>query len=218
MANIVYTDNASARPKRNLKETPRPFQPPVIAKKPMSKPITSPKPIKLQVDLSNKSFMHSLITNIPEDVSVNVFYNGEFVSSRVFRWNTFNSGQKSEGGHPTVSGRRIGTTLEVPWIIKPVSQEVPTSFVSPTMSAAEVTWGKINQNLLVEADEWGRDGKFDMFRNPVGEYLECLSKLSIPKKAWPLSGSSPNIGVIDVSFSHAYFVARWHPFNAELFA
>ncbi|KAL5321621.1 hypothetical protein ACEPPN_009581 [Leptodophora sp. 'Broadleaf-Isolate-01'] len=189
--------NASARPKRNLKETPRPFQPPVIAKKPMSKPITSPKPIKLQVDLSNKSFMHSLITNIPEDVSVNVFYNGEFVSSRVFRWNTFNSGQKSEGGHPTVSGRRIGTTLEVPWIIKPVSQEVPTSFVSPTMSAAEVTWGKINQNLLVEADEWGRDGKFDMFRNPVGEYLECLSKLSIPKKAWPLSGSSPNIGVID---------------------
>ncbi|KAG4430001.1 hypothetical protein IFR05_014512 [Cadophora sp. M221] len=209
-AENIGARNTSSRPKRNVKETPRPFQPPVIAKKPMSKPITSPKPIKLQVDLSNKSFMHSLITNIPEDVSISVFYNGEFVSSRVFRWNTFNSGQKSEGGHPTVSGRRIGTNLEVPWIIKSMSQEAPTSFISPTMSTTEATWGKINQNLLVEADEWGRDGKFDMFRNPVGEYLEYLSKMSIPKKAWPLGGSDLNIGVIDViiglgrSINHPY--------------
>lgn len=130
------------------------------------------------------------------------------MSSRIFRWNTFNSGQKSEGGHPTVSGRRVGTTLEVPWIIMPISQDVPTSFALPNLSIAEATWGKINQNLLVEADEWGRDGKFDMFRNPVGEYLEYLSKMPIPKKTWPLGGGRPTIGVIDVSFSFTYPLAR----------
>lgn len=202
--NDICTGGTFSRPKRNFSKNLDEVHPspPVIVKKPMSKPITSPKPMKLQVDLSSKSFMHSLITNTPEDVCISVFYNGEFVSSRLFRWNTFNSGQKSEGGHPIVSGRRIGSTAELPWIIKPMSQDVPTTFVSPTLSAAEATWRKINHNLLVEANEWGREGKFGMFRNPVGEYLECLSKLPLPKKAWPLGGEGQSIGVIDVSFSH----------------
>ena len=69
------------------------------------------------------------------------------------------------------------------------------------MTAAEARWAKINQNLLREADEWGKDGKFDMFRNPLGEYLEALSKTSMPKKARPLGDGGLDIGVIDVSTS-----------------
>ncbi|KAL2071320.1 hypothetical protein VTL71DRAFT_12555 [Oculimacula yallundae] len=206
----VNPDNNYSRPTKNSNKPQSSFKPLGLGNKAMSKPITRPKPLKLQIDLSNKSFMPSLITNLPEDICFSVFYNGEFMYSKVFRWSTYNSGQKSESGHPTVSGRRIGTSVEVPWVIKPMSQNEPSSHVSPSVSTAETTWGKISQSLLAEADEWGREGKFDMFRNPVGEYLEYLSKLPIPKKASPLRAPGLNIGVMDViiglgrSINHPY--------------
>ena len=201
LANNPNTADPLSSTKKMPSQYRRLFAPPILVKKAIRKPITSPKALKLQIDLSKESFMHSIVTNNPEDICISVLYNGEFVYSRVFRWNTFNSGQKTEGGHPAISGRRVGTTVEVPWIINPMSQNAPADFVSHSMTAAEARWAKINQNLLREADEWGRDGKFDMFRNPLGEYLEALSKTSMPKKAWPLGDGGLNIGVIDVSTS-----------------
>lgn len=196
----AIADSADSASNTNTKTSKhrRLFNPPVTVKNGIQKPITSPKALKLQIDLSKESFIHSIVTNTPEDICISVFYNGEFVYSRVFRWNTFNSGQKAEGGHPAVSGRRVGTTVEVPFIINPMPHDVPTGSASHSMCAAEVRWAKINQKLLREADEWGRDGKFNMFRNPLGEYLEALSKTSVPKKAWHLGDSGLNIGVIDV--------------------
>ncbi|KAK0104057.1 hypothetical protein ONS96_005159 [Cadophora gregata f. sp. sojae] len=188
---VTKRNNKPSKPRRL-------FVPPILTKNAIRKPITSPKALKLQIDLSKESFMHSIVTKTPEDICISVFYNGEFVYSRVFRWNTFNSGQKTEGGHPSVSGRRVGNTLEVPWILNPMPHGVANDYESQSMATAEARFAKINQNLLNEADEWGRDGKFDMFRNPLGEYLEALSETSIPKKAWLLGDSGVNIGVIDV--------------------
>ena len=201
LANHPDTADPLSSSKKMPKKPRRLFAPPILVKQAIRKPITSPKALKLQVDLSKESFMQSIVTNNPEDICISVFYNGEFMYSRVFRWNTFNSGQKTEGGHPAVSGRRVGTTVEVPWIINPMSQKSSADFASHSMTAAEARWAKINQNLLREADEWGKDGKFDMFRNPLGEYLEALSKTSMPKKARPLGDGGLDIGVIDVSTS-----------------
>ncbi|CZS88087.1 uncharacterized protein RCO7_01056 [Rhynchosporium graminicola] len=206
----VGAASAPSRSTKNSNKIRSLMKPLISNNKAISKPITSPKPIKLQIDLSTRSFMPSLISNVPEDVCVSVFYNGEFTYSKIFRWSTFSSGQKAECGHPTISGRRIGTTIEIPWVIKPMPQNVKLSVIEKHLLTAGATWDKIGQSLLAEADKWGRDGKFDMFRNPVGEYLESLSKLPIPKRAWPLGAKGLSIGVVDViiglgrSINHPY--------------
>lgn len=167
------------------------------------KPITRAMPIKIQVDFTKRTYMPSLVTNVPEDVCVNVFYNGEFVYSKLSRAH-FARGETYEETHPNISGRRVASGLEVPFVVLPMDQVESRSItkgsnLSANAFSAVETWTKINQQLLVEADKWGRAGKFDMFRCPVGEYLEELSKVPLPKSARPINPGGANIGIIDVS-------------------
>lgn len=155
-------------------------------------------PIKVQVDFTPKSWMHCLVTNKPEDLSVNVFYNGEFVHSKLYRAGTWR-GPEAEETHPNISGRRVNTGLEVPFVVLPTRRGEQGSELPADASHAAARWNEINQNLLVEADQWGREGKFDMFRTPVGEYLEELSKVPMPRNARPINADGMNIGIIDVS-------------------
>jgi hypothetical protein len=117
---------------------------------------------------------------------------GEFTHSRLIRANTFSSesGPVENEKIQSYSGRRINTSIEVPWIINPR----PPNLEAKCLGFDE-RWNKINQLLLAEADEWGYYGQF---RSPMGEYLEELSKRAVPnlKESERLRGS--RAGVIDV--------------------
>ncbi|PBP16059.1 SET domain protein [Diplocarpon rosae] len=260
------TDTPSKKKKKGTNR--RHWVPPILAQDSIPKPITAPKPIKLQIDFTNKSFFRSLATNEPEDVCVSVFYNGEFTYSKVFRAKTLRS--ISDDAHPAIAGRRVAVNLEVPWVIFPIntvrqdtteednlggstppsldadleetieldspqvskknslemrnartmtgeqmklnidalfrgdqlaSGKAPTAPMVPAISKAESRWNEINQSLLAEADEWGREGIDDIFRTPVGEYLEEVAKLPFPKNAKSHDANSRNIGVMDVIIS-----------------
>jgi hypothetical protein len=125
--------------------------------------------------------MKSLYTNNSLDICVNIFYNGEFVHSKVLRSRTATS-YTAEEKTKHFCGRRIDNNHEIPWVVLPVMQD-DASIVSmpPEYSSFEDRWNRVNQLLSKEADEWGRTGKYDMFRAPVGEYLEELSKKPIPE-------------------------------------
>lgn len=49
---------------------------------------------------------------------VNVFVNGEFVHSKMFRARTLLNTR--DDAHPTVAGRRVESYFEVPWIVLPM--------------------------------------------------------------------------------------------------
>ncbi|KAJ5054271.1 uncharacterized protein L3040_000550 [Drepanopeziza brunnea f. sp. 'multigermtubi'] len=239
--------------------------PPNIIDNSIIKPIQIPKPIKIHIDFSrNSSFNPS--TRSRQDVCVNVFVNGEFVYSKLFRAQSLRGSRENAYPKIAIGGRRVSKTLEVPWIVLPIRAESPTAGVvgqeetgdtlqpsvnvaqgkpvelnvpalesyngdliaeykrcspaattfaipkpiseeaspippSQSISSAESRWDEINQNLLTEAEKWGRDGEFDVFRDPVGEYLVELSKLKFPKNAKLADANSRNIGVMDVVIS-----------------
>jgi hypothetical protein len=160
------------------------------------KPITSATPLKIQVELSRKSHLKSLCTNQRLDLCVSVFINGDFQNSRVLRLGT-----RAEEKHQTFGGRRIDTYLEAPWVVLPMSQ-IDAPFPDKpnyTRSSFEDRWGEVNLLLLKEADQWGRTGKYDMFRNPVGEYLAELSKKPVPESMKNKDRTTCKAGIIDVS-------------------
>ncbi|KAI9055523.1 hypothetical protein LZ554_000471 [Drepanopeziza brunnea f. sp. 'monogermtubi'] len=208
--------------------------PPNIIDNAIIKPIRIPKPIKIQIDFTrNSSFNPS--TKSRQDVCVNVFVNGEFVYSKVFRAQSLRGSKENALPKIAIGGRRVSKTLEVPWIVLPIRAESPTAGVvgqeetgdtlqssvnvaqgkpvelnvpAPesyngdlSISSAESRWYEINQSLLTEAEKWGRDGEFDVFRDPVGEYLFELSKLKFPNNAKLADANSRNIGVMDVVIS-----------------
>jgi hypothetical protein len=165
----------------------------------VSKPITTAIPVMVELSLSKNSFMESIITNDAQDICVNVFFNGQFASSRVFRSHTaelFTTEQKDQ----FFGGRRIDTNLEVPWVILPVTNDdTSPSEKSHESSSFEDRWDKVNQLLLQEAHEWGRAGKYKMFRSPVGEYLSELSKKPVPQNMKNGATVGRQGGIIDVS-------------------
>jgi hypothetical protein len=160
----------------------------------VSKPITTAIPVMVELSLSKNSFMESIITNDAQDICVNVFFNGQFASSRVFRSHT------AEQKDQFFGGRRIDTHLEVPWVILPATNDNTSPLEkSHESSSFEDRWDKVNQLLLQEAHEWGRAGKYKMFRSPVGEYLAELSKKPVPQNMKNGSTVGRQGGIIDVS-------------------
>lgn len=141
--------------------------------------------------------MKSVHTGTDQDVSVNIFYNGEFVSSSVYsHQRVFGQATRKK----QFCGRRIDTLSEAPWILLPKIQEGILGLGGVAQgSSFEGNWNRVNQLLLEEADEWGRTGKYNMFRAPVGEYLEEISKKSVPESMRNQGTKGAAAGIIDVS-------------------
>jgi hypothetical protein len=148
--------------------------------------------------------MKSIYTNNAHDICVNIFYNGEFAYSKVLRSRTASS-YTAEEKEKHFCGRRVDTNLEVPWVVLPATQDDASTAGTPRgCSSFEDRWNMVNQLLLTEADEWGRTGKYDMFRAPVGEYLEELSKKPVPESMKKQGTMGHKAGIIDVS-NRAHF-------------
>jgi hypothetical protein len=152
----------------------------------------------VQLCLSRKSFLESVITNDAQDICVNIFFNGQFTYSKVILLKNFLS-FTAENNDQTFGGRRIDTHLEVPWVILPLVQnDSSPSEKAPESSSFGDRWDTVNQLLLQEADEWGRTGKYGMFRSPVGEYLAELSKRPVPQSMKRNIKGGHQGGIIDV--------------------
>jgi len=143
--------------------------------------------------------MKSINTNDDQDICISIFFNGQFTCSRVVRSRTALSFAAERMVQP-FGGRRVDSNLEVPWVILPLTQdETSASENLQENSSFADRWDKVNQLLLQEADQWGRTGKYGMFRSPVGEYLAELAKRDIPETMETRGTVSSKAGIIDVS-------------------
>jgi hypothetical protein len=161
----------------------------------ISKPISTAKPIQIAIDLSQKSFMPSIFTGAKQEyvnvsrfmiqsnwtictivsniidkgnrLCINIFFNGELTHSRIVKQASLAPSYDSER-YQHYSGRRIGTYLEVPWVIVPSSSSAATQNGKSGCGTLESRWNEINQMLLTEAEEWGHYGRS---RSVMGEYL-----------------------------------------------
>ena len=153
----------------------------------------------VNVELSKKSFIKSINTNDDQDICVSIFCNGQFTCSRVVRSRTATSWAASRMAQP-FGGRRVDTNLEVPWVVLPLTQD--NTYVSNNAqesSSFADRWNNINQLLDEESDQWGRTGKDGMFKAPIGEYLEELSRREVPESMRNIGAVGSKAGIIDVS-------------------
>jgi hypothetical protein len=206
---LTKTDNISQKGgnKKGVNVVPAEL----IIKQVWESPIGSSIPLKLQFECHRETFQRSINEfqyhrqkprktfealnkdpGRPQDICINIFYNGELTHSRTV------AVEKAIGSHGRTrrvdfSGRRIHYRLEVPWAICQVEKNAPI-----TNSSFGERWNEVNQMLATEADKWGRAGKTKLFRSPMGEYLEAMSKLPMPEGARKWNERGGRAGIIDV--------------------
>jgi hypothetical protein len=159
------------------------------------------RPVKVTVKLSDESFIRpfSGVEADRYDICINVFYNGHLNTSRIINYSAWTADREQNTLH--FSGRRIGTSHELPWMLttelKSANNSKPSSGIDSVARAPLERWNELKKMLLVEADEWGRDENGG--RCPTGEYLELLSKKAMPsdlEKAPVNTGCK--FGIVDV--------------------
>ena len=103
------------------------------------------------------------------------------------------------------TGRRIGRLLEKPFIIVPSGQNPNGSLRQnqrgeEAYAGAQQRWDDLASALTAEADRIGRDEKGE--RLVLGEYLESLAQLSMPKQVENMQkAGGPKFGVLDVAIT-----------------
>jgi hypothetical protein len=203
---LTATDNISQKggDKKGFNAVPAEL----IIKQVWTSPIKLPIPLKLQFEYHRETFQRSInelrqrprknleaLNKDPgthQDICINIFYNGELTHSRIVVYKDA-LGSRGKDRRVDFSGRQIHRLLEVPWAILQVEKNAPI-----TDSSFEERWNEVNQMLATEADEWGRAGKTKLFRSPMGEYLEAMSKLPMPEGARKWNERGGRAGIIDV--------------------
>jgi hypothetical protein len=207
---LTATDNIAQKGGDKKGVNAMPAEP--IIKQVWESPIGLPIPLKLQFEYHRETFQRSInelqtelrqrprknleaLNKDPgkhQDICINIFYNGELTHSRILVHKDA-LGSHGTDGRVDFSGRRIHRDLEVPWAILQVEKNAPI-----TDSSFEERWNEVNQMLSTEAEEWGRAGKTKLFRSPMGEYLEAMSKLPMPEGARKWNERGGRAGIIDV--------------------
>jgi len=203
---LTVTDNISQKggDKKGLNAVPAEL----TIKQVWESPIGLPIPLKLQFEYRRETFQRSInelrqrprknleaLNKDPgthQDICINIFYNGELTHSRIVVYKDA-LGSRGKDRRVDFSGRRIHRLLEVPWAILHVEKNAPI-----TDSSFEERWNEVNGMLATEADEWGRAGKTKLFRSPMGEYLEAMSKLPMPEGTRKWNERGGRAGIIDV--------------------
>ncbi len=136
------------------------------------------------------------------DVKIDVYFNGALCGSHyVPRRYSGEAYNKSE--HIVrFTGCRIGRLIEKPWVIVPSGQNPDGSLREyrrgkVAYSGAQPRWNDISDALRAEADKFGHDGRGE--RPVIGEYLESLANLSMPKDVEDMQkAGSAKFGLLDV--------------------
>jgi len=170
-----------------------------------TQPALVPRALTLTVYLTKESFARSCgskTKHAPQDVKIDVFFNGEMTASTYiparYRGEANNMIQLTQ----RFSGRRVDRMAERPWVIVPPGQNADGSLRTSKRNkgayvGAQERWHRIGKALEEEGEQFGRNRYGD--RSVVGEYLTTLSKLEMPAEADDMQkGGGPKFGVIDV--------------------
>lgn len=173
---------------------------PIVTNAPLST-ILAPKPFKVMVNLSKRSFMPSwgYESEKPQDICINIYLNGEFVHSRYVPERVCREKAIMFKMDQHYAGRRVDACLEVPFVIVPPAQNTDGSLRGGNKSqeTAADRWNKINTALLADAECWGEDENGT--QTVMRQYLETLSAVEMPTGMESLQRSGgKRMGVIDV--------------------
>lgn len=182
------------------------YSPALIEPNPNYKPPFIPHALCLTVFLSTSSFVHTrdkaTMRAEMNDVKIDVYYNGALCGSHYVPRRYSGEAYNMTEHIVRFTGRRIGRLIEKPWIIVPSGQN-PNGGLREyrrgkvAYAGAQQRWNDISSSLLAEADKAGRDGQGE--RPIIGEYLESLAQLSMPKEVEDMQkAGSPKIGIFDV--------------------
>lgn len=170
------------------------------------KPPFKPHALCLTVFLSPSSFIRTenKVAGRVEinDVKIDVYFNGALCDSRYVPRRYSSKAYTMTEHILRFSGRRIGRLIEKPWIFVPSGQNPDGSLRDyrrgkVAYAGTQQRWNDISDALLAEADKFGRDERGE--RPVIGEYLESLAELSMPKEVEDMQkAGGPKFGVLDV--------------------
>ena len=139
------------------------------------------------------------------DIKIDVYLNGELCGSR-FVPRRYASEKYSMNEHIVrFTGRRIGRLVEKPFFIVPSGQNPNGSFRrnrrgEVAHAGAQQRWDDLASALMAEADRIGQDENGE--RPVLGEYLESLAQLPMPKEIENMQkAGSAKFGVLDVAIT-----------------
>ena len=143
-------------------------------------------------------------TILTNDLKIEVFFNGQFIDSRIINHNQFScSGTRGMKARIVrFTGQKISRMIEKPWVF--VSPDHRGNTTQDSFSQHDRTededvslrWTAVSDRLLAEADEIGRDVQGD--RPIIGDYLQGLALLPLPSEIKNLRTRGAGFGVIDV--------------------
>ncbi|KAM0804420.1 hypothetical protein BDR22DRAFT_599332 [Usnea florida] len=173
--------------------------------KPDYKPPCTPHALCLTVFLSKMSFVRSQDKTTIFDVKIDVYLNGELCGSRFVPRRCASEKFSMTEHIVRFTGRRIGRLVEKPFVLVPSGQNPNGSFRQNrrgelAYAGAQQRWDDLASALMAEADRIGQDENGE--RPVLGEYLESLAQLSMPKEIEKMQkAGSPKFGVLDVAIT-----------------
>lgn len=170
------------------------------------KPPFKPHALCLTVFLSPSSFVRTKNTVDGRveinDVKIDVYFNGALCDSRYVPRRYSGEAFTMTEHIVRFGGRRISRLIEKPWVIVPSGQNPDGGLREyrrgkVAYAGAQQRWDDVSDALLAEADKFARDGRGE--RPVIGEYLESLAELSMPREVEDMQkAGGPKFGVVDV--------------------
>ena len=173
---------------------------------PNFKPPFIPHALCLSVFLSTSSFLPTK-DRVPKgkemnDIKIDVYFNGELCGSHYVPRRYSGEAYAMTEQIVRFTGRRIGRLVEKPWIIVPSGQNPDGGLREyrrggVACGGAQQRWNDISDALMAEADKIGQNESGE--RPIIGQYLESLAQLSMPKEVEDMQkAGGPKHGILDV--------------------
>lgn len=136
------------------------------------------------------------------DIKIDVYFNGALCGSHYVP-RRYSSELYTMTEHIVrFTGCRIGRLIEKPWVIVPSGQNANGDLQEDRRgkvahAGTQQRWNDISDALMAEADKNGHDEKGG--RPVIGEYLESLAQLPMPKEVEDMQkAGSSKFGLLDV--------------------
>lgn len=133
-------------------------------------------------------------------MKIDIYFNGALCESRFIPGQFYEEKDAMTEKMFHFTGRRIDRMIEKPWIIVPSDQnpDDPKEYRKDeaAYAGAQQRWKDISNALMTEADKNRRNDKGE--RPVIGEYLESLARLSMPKEVGDMQkAGGTKFGILD---------------------
>lgn len=156
------------------------------------------KALILHVKLSDKTFLFDPFDRTPQQLKIEIFFNGQLANCMLLHARDFPAGATSF--NLLFAGTRVDYHAERPWVMHTpdLSVTAETCLQKSTATELQNRWAELCNALMKEADTRGIDvnGK----RPPTGRYLRDLVTMQMPESVKNMQkDGSDRFGVIDVA-------------------